>query len=100
MTTNSVANTHKAASKDYDSMYEEVQSLRRELKESHERTEAMMRDLLGAFNTASATTTELTQIKRERIKEEDEDGSNEAPAQISRLRNRQVKRCRTIIEID
>ncbi|KAL8932412.1 MAG: hypothetical protein Q9211_006328 [Gyalolechia sp. 1 TL-2023] len=105
MQTNTVAENRGPAPRDYDSMAERVQSLEQQLKESQERTEAMMRNLMGGLSTAiqsafaapspasagaaTAVASQLTQVKREGFKEEGEDRSVG-----------QVKRRKTIIDID
>ncbi|KAL8932504.1 MAG: hypothetical protein Q9216_006809 [Gyalolechia sp. 2 TL-2023] len=104
--TNTVSDNGGPASKEDNSMAERVQSLERQLKESQEKTEAMMRNLMGGLSTAiqsafaapstaSATTpniaSQLTQAKRERVKEEDENGS---PIRARRMENGPVKRCK------
>ncbi|KAL9024088.1 MAG: hypothetical protein Q9196_006771, partial [Gyalolechia fulgens] len=50
--TNMVAENRGPAPRDYDSMAERVESLEQQLKESQERTEAMMRNLMGGLSTA------------------------------------------------
>ncbi|KAL8827801.1 MAG: hypothetical protein Q9170_006869 [Blastenia crenularia] len=110
-TTSSVLGDGVSTTTENESLAKKVQNLERQLKESQDRTEALMQNLMGGLSnviqsaftsprTTDMTTpaaTQVTTVKRERVKEQGDDGS---PGGVPRPGNRSIKRYKTVIEID